>query len=533
MLAALINDLMFRLIYLTFWTILISLPSYSQAPFWDDSDQFLEAVVHNGRVDYNTVGLYKDDIKALIETIGTYTTGSNEQEDKAFYINAYNLITISKISEAYPITSVQKIPDFFTSSQPVAGQEISLDDIENLLFEKDPDFRIHFAIVCGAKDCAPIQPFAYRGSVLNNQLDMITRSVINNPSFIKKVRDQNQYKLSKLFQWNEDHLSESVSSFINKYRLQKIDPDAELKYLPYNWSLNDSGNTRTIDIQGDSRYFVSRLYDKGEYELRVFNNYYTQLDKASSFSTFDERSSFNSLFATILVGINPNLNIGVEVKLRSVHQNLRSSDSKFGALSFKNENYTTDEFGRVSYRRMGLTSIAPVIKYKPIKSLPNFSIQHTLSIPIGKNLEGNDLTGYIDWGSPVLNNQLFYDHNLHEKFSIFAEVGLFIENINAALIKKSQGYYQYATPITMIFNYYPWANSTFFALMSAAPKWNVSVDGNQNVTRVPDAYNQYGIGYKHFITPKFQFEVLYTKFLSAIHNREASTYNVAFRYFNW
>ena len=46
--------------------------------------------------------------------------------------------------------------------------------------------------------------------------------------------------LTKIFDWYEgDFSSNGVIAFINRYREEdKIDGDAKISYLPYDWSLN-------------------------------------------------------------------------------------------------------------------------------------------------------------------------------------------------------------------------------------------------------------------------------------------------------
>lgn len=278
------------------------------------------------------------------------------------------------------------------------------------------------------------------------------------------------------------------------------------------------------------RYIPSKLYQKGEYEIHFYNNYYSQKDKLSGSETFNSRTNFFSTFGQFLYGISPRLNIGLELKFRSVNQNDRMLSSTFNALQFKNEGFLEDDIGRIGYSRIGLTAIAPRIKYQPFRDLVNISFQHTIYIPVGSNLEGSDETGWIDWSKPSFYTQMFYDETLGEHFGFFAELGLLFENIGGAFLRQSAGYYQIATPINFIINYFVDDISTLYLLINASPRWGFQVNQDlaSNNNSIP--YSQYGVGYKLFLSSKIQLEFLYSRFYSNIPGRSANTFNLGFRY---
>ncbi len=138
-------------------------------------------------------------IKSITET-NLETQLNNDNTKKAFWINLYNASTQVLLSK-----NIKKYKDrssFFGDKQiEIAGERLSLDNIEHGIlrhskikwslgylnklfpsaFEKKNrvdtlDYRIHFALNCGAKSCPPIA--FYQPLQINKQLDLATQAYL-------------------------------------------------------------------------------------------------------------------------------------------------------------------------------------------------------------------------------------------------------------------------------------------------------------------------------------------------------------------
>ena len=155
------------------------------------SERLLESVKREESV-LNTEKLLADfETKGLIEGL------PDDAAKKTFWINIYNAW--------YQILAVReqmKRPEIFTKKAIlIAGIKFSLDDMEHGILRKyrwkysmgyfpaffpgkqikqlavsSVDYRIHFALNCGAKSCPPI--FFYSYDNIENQLDLATRSFL-------------------------------------------------------------------------------------------------------------------------------------------------------------------------------------------------------------------------------------------------------------------------------------------------------------------------------------------------------------------
>ena len=170
---------------------------------------------------------------------------------KALLINAYNALTIRAILDHPRVTSIRQIDGVWTRLRfTVAGHELTLDGIEhNLLrpFFRDP--RIHFAVNCASRSCAPLPPWAFEGSVLDAQLEERTRAFLTRPENAR-VED-GQLVLSRYFDWyGEDFVAEdwkpraeTIPLFVARYAAPDVAAaieggTASIRFAEYDWSLN-------------------------------------------------------------------------------------------------------------------------------------------------------------------------------------------------------------------------------------------------------------------------------------------------------
>ena len=141
----------------------VSMDSINHQPF----DKLLKKYVNkDGRVNYKAWHASTADRKVLTDYLA-HLSQANENKPAqrnaklAYWINAYNAVTIEGILRVYPTTSIRK----HTSKLPggyniwknlklvVGDMKINLEDIENKRLRKMSEPRVHFAIVCASIGC--------------------------------------------------------------------------------------------------------------------------------------------------------------------------------------------------------------------------------------------------------------------------------------------------------------------------------------------------------------------------------------------
>ncbi|MEL7532838.1 MAG: hypothetical protein AAFN10_16080, partial [Bacteroidota bacterium] len=95
---------MLNRLFLAFALLGLGLNSFAQNAFFTATDELLKKhVTADGRVDYESI--QKDEAFAtLVQQVAQIDPADwTEAEQKAFYINAYNLLVINAALEEYPI----------------------------------------------------------------------------------------------------------------------------------------------------------------------------------------------------------------------------------------------------------------------------------------------------------------------------------------------------------------------------------------------------------------------------------------------
>ncbi len=171
--------------------------------------------------------------------------GMSRNEQLAFYINAYNALTLKVIGEHYPVRSIRDIPGVWDRLEfTVARRKITLDHIEHQILRKRfKEPLIHFALVCASKSCATLRDEPYTGQNIHKVLEKQAYIFINDTTKNRLDKDRNTLYLSSYFKWFREDFGD-VIAFVSKYfpeddvkliRSGKV----RVKYLGYDWSLNE------------------------------------------------------------------------------------------------------------------------------------------------------------------------------------------------------------------------------------------------------------------------------------------------------
>lgn len=204
--------------------------------------------------------------KSQLEKLKTYPFQQLEAElsdqntAKAFWVNYYNA-TVQVLLIEDP-SRYDDRNDFFSEKWSiVAGQELSLDDIEHGIirgskhkytlgytskffvedFEetfrlKEVDYRVHFALNCGALSCPPVA--VYNAKDLDKQLDASSRNYLKQE--VKYDAAKRRVAVPILCQWfyadfdKESGIREMLSKYLSEY---EISPKAKISYLDYDWTI--------------------------------------------------------------------------------------------------------------------------------------------------------------------------------------------------------------------------------------------------------------------------------------------------------
>ncbi len=238
-------------------------------------DRLLREHVDGDRVDYARLLRNRATLDAVLAGMARITPSQLADQSPAarmaFWINAYNAWTLRSILDHYPIessllrslvypeNSIRQIDDVWQKRHPVASGRWSLEQIEHeILRPKHRDPRIHFAINCASVGCPPLRAEAYRGEVLEQQLEEQAREFLNDARRNRISPTQNVVEVSRIFEWFgadfRDDASFTADGPAPKAVLRRIAewvdegsrdfvrsfPPDQVEYRAYDWELNDT-----------------------------------------------------------------------------------------------------------------------------------------------------------------------------------------------------------------------------------------------------------------------------------------------------
>lgn len=212
--------------------------------------QYVRTEIHDG-ITLNWVK-YSDlkndaEFTQLVNQFEEFSPGHLEgnQEQLAFYINAYNILALKTVIDHWPVKSIKDVGSFLKpvwkqEVGSIGGKQVSLDEIENEVLRPMGDPRIHMAIVCASVSCPDLRTEPYTAKNLNEQLDDQASKFLSNPQKGLNI-EGNEAKTSKIFDWFADDFIKangSIRDFITQF--SDISEDIKLTRggLPYNWSVN-------------------------------------------------------------------------------------------------------------------------------------------------------------------------------------------------------------------------------------------------------------------------------------------------------
>jgi len=148
----------------------------------------------DGGVDYEGLKANRVELDRFIAIIEETDVASlTPAEEKAFWINAYNAVTLKVVLDKYPVKSIRKI-NFglvWEVGRKVAQGKYSLGHIEHKILRPMGDPRIHFAINCASIGCPKLPNKPFYPQTLDKQLDDETKRFLNDPEKVRLDRENN------------------------------------------------------------------------------------------------------------------------------------------------------------------------------------------------------------------------------------------------------------------------------------------------------------------------------------------------------
>ena len=195
----------------------------------------------------------KQALEDYLDTLsGITVTALSRDEQRAFWINAYNAITVKLILDHYPVRSIRNVNGGFFNLGPwgddvfeVEGQVLSLDDIEHgILRPIWDDPRTHYSVNCASYGCPNLADRAWTAANMEEMLDAGARAFINSDRGIQKIKGK-RIEVSSIYHWFKEDFKGTDRGVIEHLRqYAEGDLKVQLKTVTrisghdYDWALN-------------------------------------------------------------------------------------------------------------------------------------------------------------------------------------------------------------------------------------------------------------------------------------------------------
>jgi hypothetical protein len=178
----------------------------------------------------------------------------------AYWINAYNAVTVRGILREYPTSSIRNHTarlfgyniwqDLLLWAD---GRQFSLHQIEHDALRKSGEPRIHFAIVCASIGCPRLLGEAYTADRLDAQLTANTQQFFADAGKFRYDASQNHLWVSPILDWfavdfGRDQAAQlrTIAPYLPDEQAKTVarSGTARVSHLDYDWNLNDQASPR-------------------------------------------------------------------------------------------------------------------------------------------------------------------------------------------------------------------------------------------------------------------------------------------------
>jgi len=178
-------------------------------------DRILDVYVRDGLVYYAALRTERANLDRYVGSLERpdWLSGASRADQQAFWINAYNALVLRTVINAYPIAgkaegypsiSIAQIAGAFDRQKhTVAGQVLTLDDIEKTVIAGFGDARMVLALGRGALGSTRLRSEAYSGARLSEQLDEAVQEYVKRGDVFRLDRATGVVEVTPFFSWRE------------------------------------------------------------------------------------------------------------------------------------------------------------------------------------------------------------------------------------------------------------------------------------------------------------------------------------------
>jgi len=221
-----------------------------------------------GRTDF--VSLEKDtaQLQRFVDAIAEVSPTSHpdlfptEEHVLAYHVNAYNALAMKGVIErGIPdnFSSLFKRASFFKFRKVIiGGKKTNLYDYENKVIRPLGEPRMHFVLNCMVIDCPRLPKTVFTPESLEKDLQVASIEFFNKAKHIEISTKKKTVYLSGIMKfYTKDYVAsgkkQDLVAYVNQYRNTAIPADYRVKFLDYDWTINQSPEPQ-VSKQSDPNF---------------------------------------------------------------------------------------------------------------------------------------------------------------------------------------------------------------------------------------------------------------------------------------
>ncbi len=220
-------------------------------PAWQTTlDKFVD---DQGRTNFTALSEDHAELSQFLNAIAQVSPKSHPELFKtqkqvlAYHINAYNALAMWGVIERdipNNFSSLWKRASFFKFRKvTIGGKKTNLYDYENKVIRKLDEPRIHFVLNCMVIDCPRLPQEIFTAQALETQLQRASIEFFNKDKHIQINAAEKIVSLSGIMKfYTKDYVAsgkkKDLIPYVNQYREDKIPSDYKVKFIDYDWTVN-------------------------------------------------------------------------------------------------------------------------------------------------------------------------------------------------------------------------------------------------------------------------------------------------------
>lgn len=226
-------------------------PYVNALPNWQNV--LTKYVDDKGRTDFIALSTDLADLDTFVSAVGEVSPTSHpalfptSNHVLAYHINTYNALAMRGVIERdipKNFSSFFKRASFFRlRGVKIGGDKTNLYDYENKVIRPLGEPRTHFALNCMVKDCPRLPQQIFTAQNAEKMFADLTVEFFNTPNNIRVDDDKKRVYLSRIMKfYTKDYVSsgkkDDLIPYVNQYRTDKIPSDYKVKFMDYDWTIN-------------------------------------------------------------------------------------------------------------------------------------------------------------------------------------------------------------------------------------------------------------------------------------------------------